>query len=272
MSVRGTFKSLLAAHPRLDGLFRRYIWSRIHFPEMEMKFLNDLPADVIDVAIDVGAALGPYSWILNRKARRIFAFEPGEEHGLYLQSNVVGTRITLVRAAVGDVEKIVQMYTPGTDTNAFHTATLSISNPVVKTASVSTHSVKQITLDGYLADKLGTGAHVDLIKVDVEGYENEVFLGARDVIGRHLPLVICEIEVRHNPEYSRSFHFFRDLGYSVYVYDKGAYRPFAGDDIAPVQSDAALVDRLSGKTSASRNAYLNNFIFQHPRTRIKVFP
>lgn len=236
-----------------------------------MKFLNDLPAGMIDVAIDVGAALGPYSWILNRKANKVFAFEPGEEHGQYMQANVGRTRITLVRAAVGDVEKTVEMYTPGADTHAFHTATLSLSNPVVKASGVSTHQVNQITLDGYLDGKLDAGARIDLIKVDVEGYENEVFVGARAHIERHFPLVICEIEARHNPDYRKSFSFFRELGYAVYVYESGAYRPFAGDDIAAVQSEAALAERLSGDFNPLTNAYLNNFVFQHPRTRVKVY-
>jgi FkbM family methyltransferase len=268
--MRTSVKNFLAYNPRLDALFRRHIWSRIHFSEMEMKFLDGLSSGSIDIAIDVGAALGPYSWILARKSRKVFAFEPGAHHGTYLQANVGGTNVTLVRAAVGASAGTVNLYTPGSDKEAFHTATLSLSNPVASVSSVMVKSVPQVALDEYFADNLAIGDRVDIIKIDVEGYENEVFVGAKNLIRRHLPLVICEIEARHNSEYIRSFSLLRSLGYTAYVFEKGKYLPFDGDDIGPMQQDAALAERLSGKYDPATNAYLNNFVFQHDQTRIKV--
>lgn len=270
MSIRTTLRDSLGAHPRLDGLFRRLLWSRIHFPEMELRFLNDQPAGSIDVAIDVGAALGPYSWVLNRRARQVFAFEPGEQHGRFLEANVTGTRITLVRAAVGDEFKTVNMYTAGSDTHAFHSATLSQSNPVAAKSGATIRQVEQVTLDGFFADELDTDRTVDVLKVDVEGYENAVFRGAQELLRMYHPLVICEIEARHDPEYHKTFELLRSLGYKSYIFRDGGYRLFDGDTIHQFQSAEALKERLSGRYNPAKNEYFNNFVFQHPQSRVKV--
>jgi FkbM family methyltransferase len=236
---------------------------------MEERVLNDLPPNSIDVAIDVGAALGSYCWILNRKAKTVYAFEPGEEHGNYLAVNIGGTRIVLTRAAVGDSAKTVNMFTAGTDEHARHAATLNRNNPVAAETNVRIRQVEQVSLDGFFADNLGKRS-VDLLKVDVEGYENAVFRGAVKLLGTHHPLVICEIEERHNADYRETFALLRSLGYITYVYRDGAYRIFEGDAIRDMQQEDALEARLSGQHDARTNVYINNFVFQHPQSRVKV--
>ena len=128
----------------------------------------------------------------------------------------------------------------------------------------------QVSLDGYLLGSRDAGRSIDLLKVDVEGYEFEVFRGAQKLIEKHHPLVICEVEARHDPEYLRTFNFLRGLGYSVYVFQGRAFRLFEEDDIRPLQSAAALEVRLSGRYDPASNVYINNFTFQHPLSRIKV--
>ena len=106
--------------------------------------------------------------------------------------------------------------------------------------------------------------------VDVEGYELDVFLGAEKVIARHHPLIFCEIERRHNPDYARTFALLRSHGYLSFVFNGGGPRLFDGDTIDKLQSDVALAARLSGTYDSRHNAYINNFVFQHPASRIKV--
>lgn len=270
MSIRKIGKGILSRMPWVDGMFRRVVWSRVHFPEREMRFLGGLPAGACDIAVDVGAATGSYAWILNRISRQVFAFEPGEAHHRALSLVQGGTRIELVKAAVGATEGTVNMYTPGEDTHALHSATLSKVNPVAGQADVTVRQVPQISLDSYFLGKRDTGRSIDLLKVDVEGYEFDVFRGAEGLIKRHHPLIICEIEARHDPEYLRTFNFLRGLGYAVYVFRDGGFRVFAEDDIQPLQSHAALEVRLSDHYDPANNVYVNNFTFQHPLSRVKV--
>lgn len=270
MSIRAECRDLLSRFPLADGLFRRFVWSRIHFPEVEMRFLDSLSGDSIDIAVDVGAAMGSYSWILNRKSKQIFSFEPGERYGRNLERCVFGSRIRVVKAAVGSVYGVVNMYTPGSDTNALHSATLSKSNPVSSRAEADIRQVEQVTLDGFFTNRIHSDQCVDIIKVDVEGYELEVFKGAESLISLHHPLIFCEIEERHNVEYEKIFQLLRSAGYRSYVFKDGKFQPFDGNAIGHFQSADALKSRLDGSYDPAKNLYINNFVFQHPKSRIKV--
>ncbi len=270
MSFRTGFRDLLSSFQILDGLVRRFIWSRIHFPEIEMRFLNSLDSDSFDIAIDVGAAKGSYAWILNRKSRKVFAFEPGEIHSHYLERMNFGTKIILVKAAVGGSSSSVSMYTPGLDSDGLHSATLSQHNPIVGYIATMVRQVDQVTLDSFFIDKFDIGRSVDFLKVDVEGYELEVFNGAKALIARHHPLIFCEIEKRHNLEYGKVFQLLRAAGYESYIFREGSFSLFNGDAIDHLQTPEALKIRLDGSYAPANNAYINNFVFQHPQSRIRV--
>lgn len=272
MSLRTTLRDLLATSPRADALFRRLVWSRIHYPEVEMRFLQSLPVGSIDIAIDVGAAHGSYAWILNRKARQVYSFEPGEEHAAYLELAVIGTRIMLVKAAVGNQCSTVRMYTPGDDANALHSATLAASNPIVAGAATKVREVEQVTLDSYFLGKRSLGRCIDMLKVDVEGYELNVFEGASELLAQHHPLVFCEIEARHNDAYGKIFALLRNAGYRCYINRHGCFEPFNNDRIEYIQTPRDLAVRISPDYDPLNNHYINNFVFQHDESRIKVKP
>jgi FkbM family methyltransferase len=270
MSIKSIGRDTLARLPVLDGLFRRLIWSRIHFPENEMRFLNSLRKNSIDIAVDVGAATGSYAWILNRVSRRVYAFEPGSIHSDYLSKVNFLTSIRVIPTAVGSDCNPVKFYTPGSDTNALHSATVSATNPVTKLEQTSTRLVDQITLDEYFGELLKDGRSIDLLKVDVEGYENEVFRGATAVLEKYHPLIICEIEFRHNPHYAKVFGILRELAYDCYVFRGGQFEIFSGLNIEDIQQDKDLEVRLSENYDPKKNHYINNFVFQHAKSHIKV--
>ena len=269
-AIRVAGRRLLEKLPFLDALFRRFIWSRIHFPEAEMRLMNSLPRHSVDVAVDVGAAMGGYCWILGRISNEVWAFEPGPEHYSYLRRMLFLTNINLVRAAVGFESCERALYTPGDDVAARHSATLSVGNPIVQSAHTRVARVDQVSLDAYLGEALGAGRSVDVIKIDVEGYELEVIRGAMRILSQHYPLLICEIEVRHNANYGEVFSALRSVGYSCFFCRGGHYHELLGNDISPLQSEADLSVRLSPTYNPARNEYINNFVFQHPRSRVKV--
>lgn len=268
--MRTQVRDWLQTQPLLDAGFRRHVWSRIHFPEAELRALNRLRAGSIDCAVDVGAALGGYAWVLSRKARRVLCYEPGQLHGDYLAGAVAHTNIDLVRAAVGREAGELEMFTPGDDTNARHMATLSRDNPVAQTAGTTVRRVPVVALDEDLPARLSGKRRIDVLKVDVEGFENAVFEGATATLARHRPLVIAEIESRHNPRFHEVFQLLEGLGYHSHFWRDGGYLPLQGHDIAPLQRPEDLEARLQPGHSPNHNRYINNFIFQHPDTRIKL--
>lgn len=268
-AIRRAARRVLGAVPGAEVRFRRHVWSRLAFPEPEMRVIADLPAQSFDVAIDVGAALGGYAWLLGRASRRVIAFEPGQVHADFIADGIGGTNIELVRAALGREVGTMTMYTPGDDTNAFHSATLSNDNPVAQGDGVVASEVAQVSLDAFVSERLGSGERVDFLKVDVEGYELAVLEGAVDTLARDHPVVLCEIEARHNAAYAKIFDLLGGLGYRAFVLKRGRFVPFQGA-LEPVQQDADLALRLSPDYAPGSGGYINNFTFEHPHSRVKI--
>jgi len=78
---------------------------------------------------------------------------------------------------------------------------------------------------------------VTAIKIDVEGAEAEVLLGARETLRRCRPVLSVEIEERHRPGSTRAVpDMLRPLGYTGYYEFYGDWRPIETLDIAMMQS------------------------------------
>ena len=267
--MRRIVRQSLNRHPRMDGVFRRVIWSRVHFPEVELRVIAALRNGSFDCAVDVGAALGSYAFVLMRKARHVVAYEPGSANGDYLAVATRGTNISLVRAAVGAEPGELDLFTGPRSEDAF-TATLSRANPIVQTAGVVGRRVPVISLDDDLARRVSRDARIDLVKIDVEGFENAVIAGAAATIERHKPVIVCEIEARHNAQYSMAFDTLRTAGYRVYFRRRGAWIVLSDNAIERMQraDDFDLRTKVGG--SDRDNFYINNFIFQHPASRVSI--
>ena len=269
-NIKSLFKRILTKFPLFDGIFRRFIWSKLAYPEIEMKLLSRLDSTSINIAVDIGAALGSYSGIVKNKSKKVYAFEPGSKHFNYLSKVIFWTNIELVNSAVGAVSEKMTMYTAGMDEDALHTATLSRSNPVSSASNVVETSVQQISLDSFFEVQINKGDSIDFIKIDVEGYELEVLEGGRRLIEVFHPLIICEIEWRHNSRYKEVFQFLFDLGYECEYFAYGRLNKLPNSDIIDLQKPEDLACRLNGAVSAIDNIYINNFIFKHPKTSLRL--
>lgn len=269
-NIKYLFKNLLSKFPFFDGIFRRFIWSKLAHPEIEMKLLSKIEPGSINIALDIGAALGSYCWILKNKSKKVFAFEPGSLHFNYLNKVNFCSNIEVVNCAVGAMPDKKVMYTAGADNEAMHTATLSKSNPVSSASNVVETNVEQIALDSFFENQINECDDIDFIKIDVEGYELEVLEGGRRLIDTFHPLIICEIEWRHNDRYKEVFQFLFNLGYVCEYFANGCMNSVEISNVIDLQQPADLVGRLKGEVSASDNTYINNFIFKHPKTSLRL--
>lgn len=266
--IRRTLRRLLAKSATADGIFRRVVWSRVHFPEHELRVLHALPGRPFDVAVDIGAALGSYTWVLERKARDVIAFEPGSLHFAHVNAASMWSRVRVVNAAVGAAPGTAELITPGDTNDGRHMATLSTRNPVTRAARATKAVVRVVTLDGFLAETVGMDRRLDLLKIDVEGFENAVLEGGMGRIRRDLPIVIAEIEARHNPDFAVFFETLLGLGYTCRGYRGGAYVPFTAEEAGA--QDAP--DHFVGEAHHRAEGYVNNFVFEHPNSAAKVLP
>ena len=110
--------------------------------------------------LDIGAWVGTWSMAMNKFCGRVIAFEPDSLHYQCLVKNVTDD-VETHKLAVGSEEKLIS---------------LSEDNFTQSKRIVGEGSIPMITIDSMKLDD------VDLIKIDVEGYEMEVLKGAKKTL------------------------------------------------------------------------------------------
>jgi FkbM family methyltransferase len=133
------------------------------------------------VALDVGAHYGSWSRHLARKFDSVWAFEPvAATFECLVENTRPFANIHAIQKAVGDASRrtrvgIGKMYHhPGMET-------------VIADVNGDTEMVK--------IDEFNLG-QVDFLKIDVEGFEHQVLLGAQATILRNRPIISLEENVR----------------------------------------------------------------------------
>ena len=144
------------------------------------------------VFFDVGAYHGLYTLVAAQKVREqghIVAFEPSPRERRRLRLHLRLNRLSRV-----DVEAYAVGLHSGTRkfflVASADTSMNSLQPPAIQDA-LEEISVQTISLDEY-CQRAGIG-RVDLIKIDAEGGELEIFQGARQVLTAMRPLIICEV-------------------------------------------------------------------------------
>lgn len=139
--------------------------------------------------VDVGANVGYYTLMaasLVGEEGQVHAFEPSPYafHRLHatIRDNHI-SQVSLVQAALGDQRGRARLFLPAQIGN--HTPTL-LGEDTQRTVEVPVH-----TLDEYVRER-GI-ERIDLLKLDVEGFEPNVIAGARHTIeARKIGAVLCE--------------------------------------------------------------------------------
>ena len=152
---------------------------------------------VADVFWDVGSNIGLYS-ALARKIRptlRVMAFEPvpalAAAHRKFQKANGSGVEVAEIAVSDhrGSAEITIRKYADVTEVEP--TSTLESGINLSQGACATVLNVPTTTLDAESAtlradDRL-------FIKIDVEGHESHVLAGARLLLKKYRPLVLCEI-------------------------------------------------------------------------------
>lgn len=170
--------------------------------------LARLPETRRRVAVDVGAHVGLWSMWLAREFETVQAFEPSPRHTDLFQANVPDANVRLHRLALGAAAGRC-------DVN------------YVEGSSGGTHirpgpgDFEIATLDSFALEK------IDFIKIDVEGFEREVVMGARETILSCRPMICVEQKNRDvsnfGAEKKGALRLLHDLGMRQLVEIWGDY-------------------------------------------------
>lgn len=141
-----------------------------------------------DTVLDIGANTGSFAFIaktLNPDAT-VHAFEPLRRIADMICENVKisGLEVTVFQAAVADQDGELPIYDPG-GANAYSASLNANFLPGEK----DRYMVPVTTIDAHCSEH---GLIPDLIKVDVEGVEGRLLLGARETLGKGKAVIVCE--------------------------------------------------------------------------------
>jgi FkbM family methyltransferase len=170
-----------------------------------------------DLFLDIGANYGTHSLLFATHGIPVVSFEPNpscfDYHEVACKLN--GLKPNWEFLALGSGEGTIDLVFPEQDT--WHGSTSPETIAAVKAwGPVRTLAVKVATLDGYvhrnahLADKRRT-----LMKIDVEGSEIDVLLGAQQTIRRLTPVIIFESNSPNTrPGLAK---FMEEIGYNICI-------------------------------------------------------
>jgi FkbM family methyltransferase len=166
-----------------------------------------------DVVVDIGANIGVWSRVIlsSRKLSQLVAFEPGGRNFELLRKNLgENPESSCLPFAVGASCGVAEF---STHLDSGQNYLLPIE---VGSAARRSRTVKMVTLDSWWA---GSGMErLDLLKVDVEGFEFDVFLGAEAVLRDQSPIVYFEFipsSAVRGSRGNKSLEFLISLGYEI---------------------------------------------------------
>jgi FkbM family methyltransferase len=173
----------------LSDVIQRDVYAGMYEP-FEARGIKELLRPGMTVA-DVGANIGYYTWLSSSvvgPTGRVLAFEPGpyayERLQRVIQENGIGN-VDCHNVALSDTSGRGTLYVPKRAVGNYNPS-LSPYLPDMDPVEVSVE-----TLDNVL-DRLRVG-RIDLMKVDVEGHELEVFRGAeRAIRERRIGAILSE--------------------------------------------------------------------------------
>jgi len=161
-----------------------------------------LPAKLIlgrlkpgDVFVDVGANIGFYSLRARRRVGpggRVIAFEPNpvilRRLRRNLELNEANGRVEVFDVALGDENGTATLY-----------SSAQASHGESSLRDQGWHTVETCSIDVRKLDELAAGANIariDFLKIDVEGAEKLVFVGAAETIRKCVPSILLEVNSR----------------------------------------------------------------------------
>lgn len=128
------------------------------------------------VCLDIGSNVGLWSCELVDHFQQVIAFEPVNEFRECFKKNVKKNNYTLHPVALGKFESMIEMNIVHGNTGHSH----------VNTNSIGRGTIPLKTLDSFDLQ------NIDMIKIDVEGFEEDILIGAEKTIRTNKPILVIE--------------------------------------------------------------------------------
>jgi len=197
-----------------------------YFEELEIRFFERRLAKANEfVVLDIGANIGLHAtrWARVNRKGHVFAFEPSLKTSQILEGNIRTSapfgNVTILREAVSNYCGESTFYE--CQDNAY-----SSLKDTRRKAVAGTITVPVVSIDAFVSrQQLNT---VTLIKIDVEGLEQEVIEGGRETLKRFKPDLFVEIYKGEasNRDPDLTVSDIQSIGYRAYVLINGNPVPY----------------------------------------------
>lgn len=166
-----------------NGISAELLFKGIREPFSTEFFKNEIKKG--DICVDIGANIGYYALLESRLVGdkgKVYAIEPVPENIKLLKRNIEinqYSNIDIFQLAIGDRNDSGFIY-------LFNGSNLHSMNKNISFESKHSLPVKIITLDKFLEDK----PYPNIIRMDTEGYEEEIIKGMEKTLSVQKPLKI----------------------------------------------------------------------------------
>lgn len=143
----------------------------------------------LNTCVDVGANQGSFAkLLLENGANRVFAFEPHPAHrnSLRALADRYPNRLSVNESAVGSTSGWADLLF--NDSALSHASLAADVNRISYVNNDQATRVQLISVDDFVAE--AALESVDFLKIDTEGYEHEVLVGASELLNRRPPKAI----------------------------------------------------------------------------------
>lgn len=181
------------------------------YTEMECNLLRNFINDST-IVYDIGSNIGVHTQAFAKTAKHVYSFEPNNNNYKLLEINTYHDKnVSLYKYALSDSVGIakIEQYELGSIGNFGECKLTDVGQ-----------DCKMTTIDELVNTRQIEPPHV--IKIDVEGHEQNVFRGMRETIKHNLPVIFYEAM---HCDLISIYDMLNQFGYELYWYPVNNYNP-----------------------------------------------
>ena len=238
---RGSFKMRFFPSELSRELWMDSSWA-IETPNFCKKYLKSG-----DIVLDVGANIGTVTLqasICVESLGRIYSIEPHPQIFKFLNENIILNNfenVKLFNIAVGNKSGTI----------LFSNQKSNCQNKIILEKSNETIEVPIKLLDELAIDE----SEIDLLKIDVEGFEQFVLLGAKKTLEKTKCVYIETIEKLYNYDRNKIFEILNNYGFELFTISKNSIKKIS--NVKSLESDDIIglrdIDDFINRTKMTLN-------------------
>lgn len=218
----------ILGYDRYLWIFTLYKLRTLKYDEHEndfFHFVSLIPKEA--TVLDIGANLGLMSYYLAKSCQKVYAVEPMPNNFKVIEKlkhRYKLKNLHLLKNALGNKNQKIQLVLPVVDGVKKQGLSHVVDDKMTEFNDGTLFETDCFKLDDMAELK---NEPISAIKIDVENFEYEVFLGAEMLIKKNKPIIYCELW--NNQNRLDCFAFFSKIDYETYVYSENKLKAITGN-------------------------------------------